>query len=469
MYAFLSFALLSCASQDESASKAFGQATQAFGLGDYVAAEKLASEAVSDRDSVPEYWSLLGRTEMALHNYGSAASAYSRVLELQPNDVESLRLLGQIALLSGKLDDVDSFAKRLLKASPNDIVAHVLRGYAAFRRKDYTLASNEAAQILETDPLNDDGLVLKAKVDFQQGRPEAAVSSLERSLDVSGASPVKINQLINFYTELDEPAKLASACGRLLSLPGSLDSGAIECADHLVGLGNEDGALNVLSRILGRHALSANDRASVQLLMAKITESLREDQLALLGTAAHAQDRPMLAEVALARGYTSLAIRLVGDQSRTPASPATSDLIATFAFAELSAGNYKVAHEEAARVLAIDPGNSLALVVRASLALGRRDFQEALAGARVVIASRPQMELPRLLLARAFVGLARPELAELSLREAMTALPDSAPILREYLLVVQKSEGLAAARAALNQLPESVVSKLHGQEMVAVN
>lgn len=465
---FLSLTLLSCTSEDESASKAYGQASQAFGVGDFVTAEKLASEAVKDRDSVPDYWSLLGRIEMALHNYGAATSAYSRVLELQPNDVESLRLLGQISLLSNRLDDVDSFAQRLLKASPNDIIAHVLQGYAAFRRKDYTLAFTEAAHILETDPLNDDGLVLKAKVDFQQGRRDAAVFSLERSLDVSGASPVKVGQLIDFYRELRDPAKLVSACGRLLTLPSSLDSGAIECADHLLELGNENGALNVLSQTMSRHALSAKDRAIVQLLLAKVTGgSLREDQLTGLGNAAHPQDRAMLAEVALARGFTSLAIRLVGDQSRTPASPATSDLIATFAFAQLTAGHSELAQDEAARVLAVDPQNSLALLVRASIALTRRNFQEVLADARAVIAARPQMELPRLLVARAFVGLGKPELAKLTLREAMTALPYSAPILREYLLVVQRAEGPAAAKTTLKQLPEAIVTKLHGQQMLA--
>ena len=316
---FMSLALVSCTSKNERAAKAFEQASQAFGVGDYATAEKLASQAVAGHDSIPEYWSLLGRTEMSLRNYTAATSAFSRVLELQPNDAESLRILGQTSLFAGRLDDTDAFAQRLLKISQTDVVAHALQGYAAARRKNYIVASQQAALILEVDPLNDDGLALKAQVDFQQGRRDAAISSLERSLDVTGATPIKLGQLIDFYRELRDSPKLELSCLRLVDLPNSSDASAIDCGSHLAGLGSWGGALNVLTKTMRRHALFPKDRASVQLLLSKATAGrVLEDQLAGLGGVAHPDDRAMVAEVALAHGFTSQRFSLFPADSHTP-------------------------------------------------------------------------------------------------------------------------------------------------------
>lgn len=119
--------------------------------------EQLAGELASRTEQVdtPDYYLLLGRTQMELNNYPAAVDAYRRLSLVAENDPE---VLGQYAqalyLASGRqmTPEVKRVADQALALNPGQPTVLGMMGIASFESGDYVEAANYWQQLLPALP-----------------------------------------------------------------------------------------------------------------------------------------------------------------------------------------------------------------------------------------------------------------------------------------------------------------------------
>lgn len=115
--------------------------------------EGLAQRLKSEPDNA-EGWVMLARSYTALRRYPEASAAYTRAVELLPNNPFLLAdHADMLAMVKRTLQgEPEKFILRALRADPNNLKALSLAGSAAFERKDYRGAVKWWEKILELVP-----------------------------------------------------------------------------------------------------------------------------------------------------------------------------------------------------------------------------------------------------------------------------------------------------------------------------
>ncbi|MDO9101659.1 MAG: c-type cytochrome biogenesis protein CcmI [Candidatus Nitrotoga sp.] len=101
-------------------------------------------------------WVMLARSYTALNRYQDASAAYSRAVELQPDNASVLADHADIlAMLKQTLQgEPEKIIQQALKIDPNNLKALSLAGSAAFERRDYQSAIKLWQKILDVLPPN---------------------------------------------------------------------------------------------------------------------------------------------------------------------------------------------------------------------------------------------------------------------------------------------------------------------------
>ena len=94
----------------------------------------------------------LGKAEALLRTY----------LRDQPNDVNAIRLLGEVGLSLGALKDAEQLLARAVQLAPDYAPARFAYANALYRRHRHEQSLEELAVLLATDPENPDWLTLQA-------------------------------------------------------------------------------------------------------------------------------------------------------------------------------------------------------------------------------------------------------------------------------------------------------------------
>ena len=116
--------------------------------------EGLAQKLKSNPDDA-EGWMMLGRSYVQLRRYSDARAAYSRAVELLPDNAQLLADYADVlAMNNGRSmqGEPEKFIRQALKADPNNIKALALAGTAAFQHKDYRNAIEAWQRLLKLVP-----------------------------------------------------------------------------------------------------------------------------------------------------------------------------------------------------------------------------------------------------------------------------------------------------------------------------
>jgi len=92
-----------------------------------------------------EGWVMLGRSYAAMQRYPEAQRAFSRALQLMPNEAQIMADQADVmAMIQGRSLEGEplKLVEKALQADPSNLKALALAGTAAFERKDYTGAMN---------------------------------------------------------------------------------------------------------------------------------------------------------------------------------------------------------------------------------------------------------------------------------------------------------------------------------------
>jgi tetratricopeptide (TPR) repeat protein len=258
---FVSCAISGCSDSETDAAQYAAQAGILLEQNRLFEAKQAVGKAISARDDVAEYHLLRGRIEFQAGAVENAYMAYSEALSLNPSSEEALQAISQLGLRVGQLEASIDATDKLLVLNPNQTDALLVRGLHALIRRNHAAATSSADQILSIDPLNEGGVVLKARASFLSGKAEEAAQILqdyERSRPNTQA--VSLTRL-EIYRALRNPKMMAQQFADLNTL---LPDDLVIRLDHANFLYKTDKAEDATKLVVKVLANKAATRANVQ-------------------------------------------------------------------------------------------------------------------------------------------------------------------------------------------------------------
>ena len=194
-------ALAACRSPERRAAIADARYDQYFAAGDYQRARVEARNAIRADEDQPLYWQKLARTELILGNPSGAFAAYSRVVELQRDNVEALEWLVQLAIAGRDDPDARKYLDSLMVLQPNNIKGRLAQGMLALRDTHTDDALKLADGVLADAPTVNDAAILKARVYDQLKQPENAIVGVGDADPEGGAERATAPAIARFLRE----------------------------------------------------------------------------------------------------------------------------------------------------------------------------------------------------------------------------------------------------------------------------
>ena len=429
-----------CSSPETKAATASERAVVATASGDLPTARDAWLEATRARDDVADYWSALGRVQLALNNYPGAYDAFARAVELNRADAASLQALAELSLPLNRGSEADDLGRQLELLAPGTVAPPTIRGFAALRLSNYRAALGYADAVFALSPDDLGATIMKARALIGLGRTDEGISLLEtyaRAHPQGIQAEQALQTLQAVYATIDNTQGLAQVRRRLYELAPDDVGRAIDLAASLYATGAAEGARRVTTRLA---AGTLSDDRLLTILRLWLRYEDRATALANIeqwtepATRSGAINR---ARFLVEAGEPAAAIRLLDARAGLPVTASNADANAVLAHALDAMGQRGDAAARANAVLAFDPSNIVALRARTDLLKRAGRADAALIDAQRLAIENPGSAEDRLRLIRAYVAAGDPAGAESTYWDAFRDLGGDPTIyrqLRRYLL-----------------------------------
>lgn len=429
-----------CNSAQSRAAEAYAQYQLASANNNPIAAREALQRLVAADEANLDAWVTLGRLELSLGEYRAAYNSFFRARELDRANAELLRILTQIALMSGDVALAGEHAADLAVISPDDVWVKLTEGYVALARRQYAESLSLADGLLDRDAYLPPAVVLKARSLLGQGRANEAKELLAKQL-VSQPTDINSAVLLAKLYKLDEDwAGVATAARQIVDVQPTVEArlllaeAGFRSGDYKVGRAAS-------LAILTRQPLLHDAKAVLDLWRHRWPSSQRITDAQRLGFAAARKDlRLVYANFLNQVGSAREAIDLAGKED-LPVTAGNVQANAVIGGALASLGKPNAGKEILDAVLRYDPGNEIALRARAEL-LARAGYSRlAIADAQKLVSTSPQSAEARLLLAQVLRTAGRSGEADAVLWEGFKTIRGNDALYRALLVSLKRKGG----------------------------
>lgn len=213
-------------------------------------AVELAQRAISAREDVAEYHSILANSLRKQGRLSEAASAYRRAIELAPSDPSLLGNLGTCLFEQRNLDDaVDCYA-RALELSPNLAVVHYNLGNVRQLQRRHTDAIESYSRALALDPQHAGAHTNLGAALYASQRIDEAIVHYRRAIELEPRKAEAHNNLGVVFHDLGEHESAIECYDQAIAIaPDYLDA-CVNLGSALKALGNYAKAVECYRRVL---------------------------------------------------------------------------------------------------------------------------------------------------------------------------------------------------------------------------
>ena len=419
--AFAPFALMACSGSPEQAMQQGALAQSQLEAGQIAAAQRTIADAVGERDDIIDLHLLRGRIEFAAGNVGGAFRAYDDALGLDPTNMEALQAVAQLGLRTGDLEDSEMAADRILTLQPNEVNALLMKGIHRMVHNRAGEALELANRVIEQDPANDGGIILKARALFFEGREAEALKAIRDREATSGRTEAVALTELELLREAHDSKGMLEVFATLRSFrPSDVDL-RLDEANLLYKLGQVAEA-----RQLATSALHAAKLSPAQLdLLSSLWREYDPEPLS-------AADRASLVSVAIDRRL-AVARHYLRVQQPQLAAPLVSDVSSVegrgvAARVAASLGQRTQAASLANSVLQSDETQCDALIAKSMFSAGK----EAVYSGQRAIAECPQDVMAALALTNAYDRAGDRSGVLRSFGDAVTRIPQDSQLSRAF-------------------------------------
>jgi cellulose synthase operon protein C len=445
-----------CASPEEKAERAHSRYQEFMAERDFVRAHVEIRNAIREREDFAPYWADLAKAELGMQKYENGYLAYTRALELDPENVEYIRALADLSFAGGDLEGATKFNDRLLAKDPNSIFARALKASIAFQNKDLATARSELDFVIGKEPTNSTAIVLQARLLQAEGKPTEAISYLRGLIARSPNDPMLLQTLLTIQKEQNDRDGQSQTYERLIQILPAEKGLSLTYASSLIDWGRTVDAERVLNQLVTKNPKDIDlklrvgaiwrDRVSPAVALEKLRQFLAQDNDPRL--------RLEVANFLAASGQLEAAQRELQPltEGKEPTTE-TLDAFGTQAALAWQRGDRAQAESVVARILAVEEGNVAALRLQTQMFVQANRLDDALASARVILRNDPNSVPGMMLLGSVHERRNEVDLAKQSYQRALAAQPNDPAVLEQLTnFLLRNNEAKAADEAVRNFL-----------------
>lgn len=418
----------------------------------YPAALVSISRAVKLDDNEPRRWLKLAKVQDLVNNSSAAAISYQRALDLEPTNIEALENLAVLSVRAGQFGLAKEYIDPLLLLQPNDLAGLLASGAVAMNEKRFADAEKIANMITTQAPAMAEGYILRARIIELSGRPRDAIALLEERQNLDAANNDLPRELMSMYRRQGDRAGIRRMAITLHAKFPDDTKYALEAVRAYHGAGRDSEARALIAELSQKHAGNMSVMIAVAGLWRDIeAKPAAVDQIATLAAGTPPHIRATLADMLTSMGEPARAAALLAFIAAQPVTVGNVDIQASYARALYALGRTADLQNKVDALLAFDPVNPGALLLRARIELARGDFMKAATDAGVVTSDDDTNEEAALLLAQIYVGQGNDVLAAKAFGQARGNFPDSPGILdaqTKWLLSRKRAEEATDMAAA---------------------
>ena len=402
---------------------------------------------------------LHGLAQLALGQPDAAKTSLDQALKLQPNDLDALLGLGQLALINRNYSEAEAFASKASEQNPDDLRPWFIKVRLHRLQNDDPATLKALQRILELQPENAAALLERAQILIAQGKQDEALADVETVRKRQPNQP-EANYLRGSI--LFQKKELTPAQDALLQVlrvapdhPGSqFLLGSINYEQGNLGLA-EQYLTSFVSRLPGylpaRLLLAATqlklekpDQA-INTLTPALAQSPDDAQLLALLGSAYLQNRDY------AKGSEYL-------QKAAQIAPDAANIRTQLALSRLGEGKAGEAVRELQGLVDLGQDVLQADLLLVQAYLQQKDYDKAITAASELVKKKPDDPVAHNLLGGAYLAKGENKKARSEFEQALRLNPDfSTPALNLALLELK-----AGNRNAARELYEKIVAKEPG-------
>ena len=193
-----------------------------FDRGDFGAARRVAEHGLEEHPEDVNLLRLAGKSgaELALPD---SAAFLRKAVELEPENADAWRELGDALLGEDKLEEaVDAF-RQAVELRPNDVAALVQLAHTAYASGDPEDAIGAVRQAVERDPQSLGARRALLEIYRAARRPEEALAAAEELVESDPSDPLAALDVAELYLTLDHPVDASAAFARLRKIDDEPD------------------------------------------------------------------------------------------------------------------------------------------------------------------------------------------------------------------------------------------------------
>ncbi|MEJ1964436.1 MAG: tetratricopeptide repeat protein [Gammaproteobacteria bacterium] len=398
-----------------------------FVAGNYDKARVEFRNALQVAPEDPEARFMNARVAEKLGSMGDAARLYQATLDVNADHVRARAALGRLYLFSGAADRAMTLVEPGLVKHPDDSDLLTVRGAARAQMKDSAGALADAEKALQVAPDNENAAALVASLYQQTGQAARAVEVVRTTLAKVPSSLDLRQVLASLYASGGDQALAEEQLKEIVKLKPNELRYRVNLALSYARSKRLDEAEQTLDAAV--KALPANTEAKlgyVEFLVAQ-----RSPERGMKALQDFIAREPKNYELQFGLGTLQQRTNHADDALATYGRILASDKDGAQGFAarlriaaiHAAANRLDEASTLVAEVLAKNPHDNDALILRGNIALERKDPAAAIADLRAVLRDQPRSVSLLRTLARAHVANGDNALAEDSLRTAMDVAP----------------------------------------------
>jgi tetratricopeptide (TPR) repeat protein len=401
--------------------------TLSFRQHDFKNAEACVQEAVRLDPKSSDAYSALGNVYVAQKDVKQADQAFKTAMDLPPTKPDKTVFYAQFKILTGDSDTGKSLLQDLVKKTPYYLPAWIALAELAAAGKDYAGGAILLDNVLNRDPRNPEALLLKGRLEMDQGEMVQAIKDFEAMVRNFPSMPVAYYQLARAQADINDFDKATGNVNQALKLNPDYADAIVLLAEIQMYHGNIEPAIVSLNSLIRRQP----QFVSARFLLAKAYRS---------------------------QGHLDNTVQIYRELEKAlPENPQIPLLLGTTLLEQKKNAEARVEFDQALKQA---PGYFPALEQAVDLDLMEKQYDIAQQRVQQQIGQNPKAVPLQLLLAQVQAARGDTNQAESTLQKTIALSPDSQPaylmLAQLYAAANQNQKVLADLSAALAKNPKDV-------------
>ncbi|MEJ1380310.1 MAG: tetratricopeptide repeat protein [Candidatus Sedimenticola sp. (ex Thyasira tokunagai)] len=460
-----------CSSPDEKAAEYLKSGQALLDKGEYKSAILEFRNALQIKKDLVPAWYGWSKAAEKQGRWKQSYKLLNNVVSLDPNHIDARIKRGKIRLAAKLLDKALEESDETLKLAPGNPDVRAFRAAVLFKLGDTDGAIREADRALSLEPGHVDALIVRATERLLAGNAEAAITYLDKGI-ASHERNVALQLIkIKALSSLDAGDKAADVFERLIELYPENIAFRRAFAQFYVSNKQIDKAEAVLRQIVVDFPADLDKKLSlVKFLLANygLDKAVTELDKYISENPDEYKYQFALAEIYISQKQQERAKevlnKVVAKDAEGANGIAAKSRLAALA---LSAGEKNEALLLIEDVLALEPKNSSALLIKATMQLTDRKIEDAIATLRTVLKNDSGSVNALALLAKAHLSNKSPQLAKENYQRAIKIDPVNQKIVLEYARLLIKGREADQAGELLQKFIDRVPNSVAALQMMA--